>query len=108
MGTNASIGDLAVVNTNKGKPDDKRVDALYEKLRGPILRGSRHQVQQIVYVEEACRSVIEAIDRLAASESPEEVKTAVQEFQCEFDFLRTLTNDKEFLHSFHFLSHPIP
>src|SRR6476619_5319796 len=97
---------------NKGKPNDKRVDALYEKLHGTIVRGSfnetkRHQVQQIVYVEEACRSVIEAIDQLAASESPEEAETAAQEFKCEFDFLRTLTNDQEFLHSFHFLSRAV-
>ena len=102
-----------MVNTIKGKPDDKRVDVLYEKLHGPIVRGSfngtkRHQVQQIVYVEEACRSVIEAIDRLAASESPKEADAAVQEFKYEFDFLRTLTNDKEFLHSFDFLSRTVP
>ena len=78
---------------NKGKPNDKRVDALYEKLHGPIVRGSfngtkRHQVQQIVYVEEACRSVIETIDRLAASESPAEAEAAVEEFKSEFHFLR--------------------
>ena len=91
----------------------KRVDALYEKLHGPIVRGSfngtkRHQVQQIVYVEEACRSVIETIDRLAASESPAEAEAAVEEFKSEFHFLRTLTNDKAFLHSLHFLSRAVP
>jgi hypothetical protein len=80
----------------KVSPDDARVAALYEKLTGqPMTRGQwriekRDFAQKIVYVEDACKAVLEAIAELEKCTDPEDVADAVRDLRTEFDFLNTL------------------
>jgi aminoglycoside phosphotransferase (APT) family kinase protein len=80
----------------KGSPDEARVAALYEKLTGePMTRGrwrieQRDFAQKIVYVEEACRSVLAAIQKLENTTDRSAIANAVQELKTEFRFLDTL------------------
>ena len=80
----------------KGSPDEGRVAALYEKLTGePMTRGSwridqRNFAQKIVYVEEACRSVLAAIDNLEKMTERSAIEDAVRALKTEFKFLDTL------------------
>jgi len=82
----------------QANPDEARVAFIYEKLTGrQMLRGQwdvekRNFAQRIVHVENACRSVLDAIDKLtkADSEEREEIETAVSELKTELRFLNTL------------------
>ena len=80
----------------KGSPDEGRVAALYEKLTGePMTRGSwridqRNFAQKIVYVEEAFRSVLAAIDNLEKMTERSAIEDAVRALKTEFKFLDTL------------------
>ena len=84
------------MKNHKGSPDEARVAVLYEKLTGqPMTRGQwriqkRDFAQKIVYVEDACKAVLEAIADLEKCTDPEEVADAVSELRTEFDFLNTL------------------
>jgi aminoglycoside phosphotransferase (APT) family kinase protein len=84
------------MKNRKGSPDEARVAVLYEKLTGkPMTRGSwrieqRNFAQKIVYVEEACRSVLDAIAALEKCDDLEQAHEAVRALRIEFDFLNTL------------------
>lgn len=85
-----------------GKPSEDRVDELYKQLYGPVadrraMRGEkRHNAQQLAYVEDACRSILEGIDKLKDYEKKNE---ALREIRADIRFLLEITDDKEFIGS---------
>jgi hypothetical protein len=86
----------------KGKPDDRRVDELLRTMSGAAhgLRWTtptRHEVQQIVYIEESCRDLLTAISHLDAAPTIEARDSALREIKQELFFLRTLGAEKSFL-----------
>jgi hypothetical protein len=85
------------------KLDEARVDLFYEKLTGkkPDRRGGRDVAkrdlaQKIVYVEEACRSVLSIIGEIerAAPEERELVAKLLSQLRSEFKFLDTLRDSR--------------
>jgi hypothetical protein len=84
------------MKSRKGSPDEARVAVLYEKLTGQQMSRGQWRIEQrdfaqkIVYVEDACKAVLEAIAELERCTDPEEVANAVRELRTEFDFLNTL------------------
>lgn len=85
------------------KLDEKRVDLFYERLTGQKSdhRGGwniekRNVAQKIVYIEEACRSVLSIIDNIerTSSDDPETVHKLVTELRAEFKFLDTLRDTR--------------
>jgi hypothetical protein len=83
--------------------DEKRVELFYEKLTGekPDRRGGwkieQHNIaQKIVYIEEACRSVLLIINSIehASPDDRETVHKLVKELRAEFRFLDTLRDTR--------------
>ncbi len=95
-------------------PDDKRVDELYEKLhgehrpRGAWDREGRHEAQQIVYIEDSCRSVLAVIEKMRMRDIYDDSDDAplpsdlIDELKSEIHFLKTVIGDKKFLRSLDF------
>ena len=85
------------------KLQDRRVAALCTRFsnvvkdRLPEDLQIRHLVQQVIYLEEACRSVAESIRCLEKSDDSETQRTTAWELKTDFQFLRTLLNEKRFL-----------
>jgi hypothetical protein len=78
-------------------PKEPRVDAIYEILTGRKPRrgewdiAKRNFAQKIVHVEEACKSILEAIaDLEKAKGDPLKVEETVRALRTEFGFLETL------------------
>lgn len=101
----------------KGSPEDRRVDELCRKLTGTgsgQTSGSfRHQVQQILYVEDACRSLLETIGKLHAIDPDDfegeiDTRSLMDDFRRELHFLKTLMNEKQFLGSLEFVNRSRP
>jgi hypothetical protein len=100
------------VKQKKGKPDDVRVNALYDNINDQVgewlyTDGQvRHAVQQIIYVAEACESLVETIRQLEATdeyEDRERVQQLLFEMKSEMKFLQTLLDDREFSRSLSFI-----
>jgi hypothetical protein len=91
----------------KGMPEQERVTALYSRIGGALgetAGTARHYVQQIVYVEDACRNVLDVIARMNQvgdldAPSAEKPDALIQELRGELTFLRALMNDKAFIGS---------
>lgn len=85
------------------KLQDRRVAALCTRFsnvvkdRLPEDQQIRHLVQQVIYLEEACRSVAESIRCLEKSDDSETQRITAWELKTDFQFLRTLLNEKRFL-----------
>ncbi len=78
------------------KLDDARVDAIYEKLTGskPV-RGAwdvrkRNLAQKIVYIDEACKSVLAAIHDIEHAPPGADMEALEAALRTEFKFLDTL------------------
>jgi len=85
------------------KLDDKRVDFFYEKLTGekPARGGwdirQRDLAQKIVYIEEACKSVlsvIHEIEKASPDAEPLVIIEMVGRLRTEFRFLDTLRDTR--------------
>ena len=78
------------------KLDNERVDRIYEKLTGQrASHGSwnverRNFAQKIVYIDQACRSVLEAIAAIENAKPDADVRTLERTLRTEFKFLDTL------------------
>lgn len=78
------------------KLDNDRVDAIYEKLTGrPLVRGSwnvekRNFAQKIVYIDEACRAVLDAIAAIESAPPGADMRQLEKALRTEFAFLNTL------------------
>src|SRR5215470_2571147 len=83
--------------------EDRRVVALWGKISRAVDERTsadqeiRHLVQQIIYLEEACRSVVESIYYLEKSDDHETQRITAWELKSDFQFLKTLVNEKRFL-----------
>lgn len=94
-------------------PDEKRMAVLYQKLCGRAYRKGdwdaklRDEVQQILYVEDACQSILEVIDQMRSLDHKDDdgpsASDLIDEMKGEVHFLKTLINDKRFLSSLRFL-----
>jgi hypothetical protein len=80
------------------KLDSQRVDQIYEKLTGhrPI-QGSwnvekRNLAQKIVYIDEACRSVLSAIADIENAKPGADIRELEKALRTEFNFLNTFNN----------------
>lgn len=78
------------------KPDPKRVDALYEKLTGRKPEVGRYIVekhslaQKIVYIEDACKAVLECIEAIENAPPDADFVDLQRQLILEFRFLNTL------------------
>jgi hypothetical protein len=76
--------------------DNERVDRIYEKLTGrKPERGAwnvekRNLAQKIVYIDTACRSVIEAIAAIENAAPGADIRELERSLRREFKFLDTL------------------
>jgi hypothetical protein len=83
------------MKSRQPKLDEERVNLLYKRMAGEApVRGRwdpdiRRFAERVVYVEDACRSVIRAIGKLQTC-SNEEIAQAKRELELEFSFLNTL------------------
>jgi hypothetical protein len=84
----------------KGQPSQDRVSELHQKLYGsPVRAGdggdSIHAVQQLVYLEESCQDILEAIKAMeeGASDSP----NPMDELRSSLTFVARLADDRELL-----------
>jgi hypothetical protein len=82
--------------TQMAKLDDKRVDVFYEKLTGEKPDRGRWNVerrnfaQKIVYIEQACQSVLSAIRDLEQAGPDADINALERALRTEFKFLDTL------------------
>jgi hypothetical protein len=84
----------------KGMPmaaqDKKRVDEIYKKLTGRNSRPGEWSIerhafaQKIVHVEDACKSVLEAIRKLDEADFDADLRQIERDLRREFQFLGTL------------------
>lgn len=78
------------------KLDEQRVELFYEKLTGSKPERGRWNVerrnfaQKIVYIEEACRSVLAAISALEGAAPEADIGELERALRTEFKFLDTL------------------
>src|SRR5262249_16764453 len=103
----SAIAQVILV-AKKGRPDDARLDALYDRLYSKdgeprhVDGQARHQLQQILYVEDACPSTIASIEQLNIAD-PDGYEDIINEIKGDIQFLRTMMNDKEFMRSLDYL-----
>jgi hypothetical protein len=80
---------------SNGSPDEARVNALYEKLTGKVAtRGAwqipaRQQAQTLAYIEDACRSVLDNIGKIEASQERDARDAILHELNLDLRFLFT-------------------
>lgn len=78
------------------KLDNERVNSIYQKLTGhPVSRGSwnverRNFAQKIVYIDVACRAVLEAISAIENAQEGADISALERTVRTEFKFLDTL------------------
>ncbi|UGY23694.1 hypothetical protein HU675_0038060 [Bradyrhizobium septentrionale] len=78
------------------KLDQERVDRIYEQITGErAVRGSwnvrkRDLPQNIVYIDDACRSVIAAIAAIENAAPGDDMSKLERALRTEFEFLNTL------------------
>ncbi|MBR1230188.1 hypothetical protein JQ600_35425 [Bradyrhizobium sp. AUGA SZCCT0176] len=78
------------------KLDEKRVERIYEKLTGyKMERGAwdikkRDLAQKIVYIDDACRAVLEAIAAIENAPPGTNMQDLERNLRTEFKFLDTL------------------
>jgi hypothetical protein len=94
----------------RGKPADIAVTKLHATLKNELCSDMtdgqiRHVAQLILYVDDACRAVVASIEGLGASQY-DQVGPALADVKNEFQFLKTIFNDKEFLKSMDFVNRP--
>ena len=96
-------------NRRKGKPDEDRVERVYAALYGDRGRYAwdpqkRNTAQQIIYIEDACKSILEGIKEVEGIKDINKVGPSLDALRADFHFLKTLINEKSFLRSFDFLT----
>lgn len=95
-------------------PREERMKALYESLVGGTYRpgswkpDARNDIQQILYVEDVCKSILEIIGQMRSrnpnSEDATPANDLTEQMRSELHFLRSLVNDRQFLKSFEYLN----
>jgi hypothetical protein len=86
----------------KGQPSHDRVSQLHERIFGTVVRKGEggetiHAAQQLVYLEESCQDILEAIRAMESAVSGDEYNKRIEELSSTLTFVARLADDRALL-----------